>query len=112
MTSFVPTGHKNGAINMRKHIEKDLSPENVHRLITNSNTKKPYSAQKDDWSIPVYYVWRMIRYDLGEDPALPMVAQGMMIGHPQEEEAKAILHLIEEKYYPQLIGLDDIRRIV
>lgn len=96
---------------MRVNIENNLNFEDVHNEIINESSNLPYSTPKTTWSVPLYYIWRILRYDLGVDDSYPVIAQGMMVGNPQEAEAKAILSEIESEY-DSLKGYNNIRRIL
>lgn len=96
---------------MRKNIEPNLNTKDVYKGIINGSSKRPYSSPKEAWSIPLYYVWRILRYDLGMDTSYPIIAQGMLVNHPQETETLAILTEIETNY-STLKGYDKIRRIL
>lgn len=99
-----------GVLEVKIKIEKKLDTDNVHRKVINPKTNLPFSVPKKSWSVPVYFVWRMLRYDLGEDTSYPVIAQGMMVKHPQELETKKVLAEIESQF-PILIGYENIRRI-
>lgn len=96
---------------MRKKLETDLNVDNVRKKIINKKNNRPYSSPRKSWSVPIYYVWRILRYDLGLDVSYPIIAQGMMVNHPQENETIAILEEIELNY-PELKDYDEIRRIL
>lgn len=96
---------------MKNNIEKDLNAGSVFDKIINPKTNFPYSVPEKSWSIPVYFIWRMLRYDLGEDLSYPVIAQGMIANHPQENESKQVLSDIELGY-PELEGYNEMRRIV
>ena len=96
---------------MREKLEKDLNLTSITNKIINTDSNLPYSTPQKLWSIPVYFVWRILRYDLGEDLSYPVIAQGMIVNHPQEIETKEILIEIESRY-PQLDGINEMRRIV
>lgn len=96
---------------MRQKLEADLNTDNVYKKIINKSNNRPYSSPKRSWSVPVYYVWRLLRYDLGTDISYPIIAQGMLVGHPQEAETIAILAEIELNY-PELKDYNEIRRIL
>jgi len=96
---------------MRINVEENLNFDDVHKEIINDKSNLPFSSPKASWSVPVYYIWRILRYDLGVDDSYPVIAQGMMVGHPQETETKAILSEIESEHNA-LKGYDDIRRIL
>ena len=96
---------------MRKKLEANLNVYNVRKKIINKKNKRPYSSPKKSWTIPVYYIWRLLRYDLGADISYPIITQGMLVNHPQEAETVAILAEIEMDY-PELEGYNDIRRII
>ena len=96
---------------MRVNIEDNLNLEDVHNEIINESSNLPYSTPKPSWSVPLYYIWRILRYDLGVDDSYPVIAQGMMVDHPQEAETKAILLEIESNF-DSLKGYNDIRRII
>jgi len=92
------------------NVEEKLDVDSVYRKVINPKTSLPFSVPKRSWSVPVYFIWRMLRYDFGEDTSYPVIAQGMMINHPQESETKKVLAKIELQF-PILIGYEDIRRI-
>ena len=96
---------------MRKNVEENLNVDAVHEQIINEKSGFPYSSPKKSWTVPVYYIWRLLRYDLGTDASYPIITQGMLVGHPQETETVAILAEIELDY-PELKGYNDIRRIL
>lgn len=96
---------------MREKLEKDLNLISISNKIINIDTNLPYSTPQKTWSIPVYFVWRILRYDLGEDLSYPVIAQGMIVNHPQENGTKEILYEIESRF-PQLDGINEMRRIV
>lgn len=96
---------------MRQNLEADLNTKDVYEKIVNKSNNRPYSLPKRSWSVPVYYVWRLLRYDLGSDISYPIIAQGMLVGHPQEAETKVILLEIESDY-SSLKDYNGIRRIL
>ena len=99
-----------GVLEVKIKTEKKLDSDSVYRRVINPKTSLPFSVPKKSWSVPVYFVWRMLRYDLGEDISYPVLAQGMMVNHPQELETKKVLAEIESQF-PILIGYENIRRI-
>lgn len=96
---------------MRKNVEENLNVNAVREQIINEKNGFPYSSPKKSWTIPVYYIWRLLRYDLGIDRSYPIITQGVLVEHPQEAETIAILSEIELDY-PELKGYNDIRRIL
>ena len=96
---------------MRKSVEENLSVDVVREQIINEKSGFPYSSPKKSWTVPVYYIWRLLRYDLGTDVSYPIITQGMLVDHPQEVETVAILAEIETDY-PELKGYNEVRRIL
>ena len=96
---------------MRKIIEANLNVDTVRKQIINEKNGRPYSSPKKSWTVPVYYIWRLIRYDLGIDISYPIITQGVLVDHPQEDETVAILTEIELDY-PELKDYNEIRRII
>ena len=85
---------------MNKITQARLSDAHyIYSLTCNEKRNAPLSQPKPEWSIPVYYVWRMLRFDLGYDTTLPVVAESHIYGHPQEKQAKETLEAIEDTYF-------------
>ena len=84
---------------MRTIIERNLTVFNVQSRVINSATGKPFSKPSQTWSIPVYYVWRIIRFDMGLDTSVPVKTEASIYGHPQEKETQSIVVLIENKIH-------------
>ena len=78
-----------------------MNPSRVYSTVVNKNTKLPYTQPNKNWNIPEYYIWRMLRFDLGIDTTLPIMAETQIYNHPQETSAKRTLQDIENKYFSQ-----------
>lgn len=84
---------------MRTIIERNLTVTKVQKLVINSATGKPFSKPSQSWSIPVYYAWRIIRFDMGLDTSVPVKTEASIYGHPQQGDTQSIVVLIENKIH-------------
>lgn len=82
---------------MRRITELNFDVQRIYDLIINTSTGKPFTKPSTTWSIPVYYIWRMLRFHLGIDPRIPIYTSSSIYGHPQEKETNHTLSLMKSK---------------
>ncbi len=54
-----------------------FTAQDYESKVINPRTGRPCSKPKKEWGWDVYYVWRILRFDLGIDPKLPVMAETM-----------------------------------
>jgi len=86
---------------VRERLEL-LSPEarKYAEEVINLRTGLPYSRPKLKlWRRDTYFIWRWLRFDLGIDPRLPIMAEAL-VRKEEAERLRSILKEIEDVLYP------------
>ena len=76
-----------------------FTAQDYESKVINPKTGRPYSKPKKEWGWDVYYVWRILRFDLGIDPKLPVMAE-TMVDDGEREMLRQVIQDIEDRLYP------------